>query len=151
MSTHPPCPVEPTDKILKCIVTTFFKHQITLKMLHFQTDSFAIHKATDKYLEKFDSNFDKFMEVAQGIHGKMNMLKLELDTIKLLKINLASSVEIKEPPPIEDIISKFMVDYEEFLNECNKAACMRNSSLQNIRDDMKADSQQFRYLLTFKQ
>jgi len=41
-----------------------FRNQI--KLYHWKTSSFARHKGTDKFLEKFDKLLDEFMEVLSG-------------------------------------------------------------------------------------
>ena len=45
-----------------------FRNQI--KLYHWKTSSFARHKGTDKFLEKFDSLLDQFIEVLSGCRNE---------------------------------------------------------------------------------
>lgn len=42
-------------------------------LLHFNTESFSIHKALEKYYEKVVSLTDILVEVYQGLHGKVKI------------------------------------------------------------------------------
>jgi hypothetical protein len=48
-----------------------FSHYIVMKMWHFQTESYSVHRATDQYLVRFNDFHDKFIETAQGIYGRI--------------------------------------------------------------------------------
>ena len=113
------------NKLLK----TFFLHKITLKMLHFQTKYFGVHKAIDAYLLKFDLNFDRFMEVSQGIYGSTDLKKFELN-IKVLN---------------DSSVQKNLKQFVGVLNDISQ-----HHDLLAIRDEMLADANQLKYLLEFK-
>src|SRR5271170_3763321 len=53
------------------ILPWFFRHQIYIKMFHFQTKKYGAHKASDSYLEKFSANMDRFVETMQGVTGQV--------------------------------------------------------------------------------
>ena len=112
------------------LVTILFHHQLTLKMFHFQTKTYGGHKAADGYLLKYTANLDRFMEVYQGEYG----------TIKDTKIDINFVVSNDEN------IDQHLMSMINYLNVMNGLS----NGLQNIRDDMVADIQQLRYLLTFK-
>ncbi len=61
------------DRIVQ-FLEEFFRHMTVIRLSHFATDSYAIHKATDCYLCKLNANFDKFMEVAQGAMKKLQVI-----------------------------------------------------------------------------
>lgn len=119
--------------VLEKLVRVFFKHQMQLKMFHFQTKGYGAHKASDSYSETFADNFDKFMEVSQGTFGRLetNNISLSFDTLT------------DETIAIE--LDKF-IDLMRQLD----AYLIRNSDLLNIRDEMVGNAQQLKYLLTFK-
>ena len=47
----------------------FLNIRSTIKLYHWQTRSYARHKATDKFLETFEPLVDRFVEAAQGVAG----------------------------------------------------------------------------------
>ena len=108
----------------------FFTHQVSLKFYHFNTDKYAAHKATDEYLEKFNSNFDKFMEVLSGALKKkvpVTEKNLELSNVT------------------DDNIFKYL---DTFLGIFIKIKnTIQDSALINIIDDMINDLNQYVYLL----
>jgi hypothetical protein len=117
------------NKLLKA----FFIHKIGIKMLHFQTKYFGTHKALDEYLVKFDANFDRFMEVSQGINGIINIKSIDLKVKTLTDKNAQSKLS----------------DFGELLQEMS-ATHEKHPDLLAIRDEMLADVNQLKYLLLFK-
>lgn len=111
----------------------FFSHYIKLKIMHFQTDIFSVHKATDKYIKKFLSNMDKFFEIAQGRYGKMNVGDVQI-YVPIINIEIINN----EINFFCDTLTKF----DKYLEN--------NSDLLNIRDELLSDANQLRYLLTLK-
>ena len=107
------------------LTKVFFEHQIQIKMLHFQTKDYGAHKELDTYLQKFLTNFDKYMEVSQGISGRLKLTKLD--------------IQISTTPKLND-----------FIRIINKSKNQVSSDLSAILDDMTADVNQLKYLLTFK-
>jgi len=117
------------------IVENFIELLNTVKLYHWNTHSFAQHKATDELHERLSRHIDKFVEVLLG--------KKE-DRIKNLnsKIPLVSS---KSTTTFRDRIYK----YREYLIDMDK--CLdrtRDTDLLNIRDEILGDINQFLYLLT---
>jgi hypothetical protein len=108
----------------------FFKHQMEIKMLHFTTDKYNHHKIFDEYLSKFSSNFDKLIEVGQGVFGKLTFGELE---IKISKINDPMAYCTFTLSEMDNLGKKF-----------------EGTPLVNIIDDMKADVLQMKYLLNFQ-
>ena len=62
----------------------FTKHQLEMKMYHFQTKSYGAHKASDAYLVKYMVNMDQFMEVGQGNYGQVTMNKVSINFMTLV-------------------------------------------------------------------
>ena len=118
------------------LVEVFFKHQIVIKMFHFQTKKYAAHKTLDCYLCKFSENFDRFMESFQGVYGRLTNEKIDLS------IDLVSDLDYKENI---DRFKNILLTIRKKLS-ANK----ENDGLISILDDMVADVQQLLYLLTFE-
>ena len=112
------------------VITPFFQHQLTVKMYHFQTKNYGAHKAADDYLVKYGANLDRFMEVYQGEAGRLQD--------KYLKVEFEVATD--------QTIDSHLVLMIEHLNRFEKLS----HELAAIRDEMLADLQQFRYLLTFQ-
>ena len=119
---------------IEYLLEKFFEHKIQIKLLHFQTDNYGAHKALDDYLNKFDVNFDRFMEVAQG-EQKVKNKKMNLN------INMMTDKDVLK------ILSKFNKD---ILQDMMEDMYSDYPDLLAIRDELLADSEQLKYLLTFK-
>lgn len=118
--------------LIEQLLTVFFQHQIKLKMYHFQTKKYGAHKASDSYLDKLASNFDKFMEVAQGAFGKVETNKININVITIDDNNIYE--ELDNYINILRKLDGSLKDYSELLN---------------IRDELVADAIQLKYLLSF--
>jgi len=119
-------------EFLNSLTILFFQHQIQIKMYHFQTTSYGGHKAVDSYLEKFSDNFDRFMEAAQGIFGRLT----------LSNVNLTACVWN------DDNISKNLDGFIGILDSMT-GVLSEFTDLLTVRDEMLADVNQLKYLLTF--
>jgi hypothetical protein len=120
------------------IITTLLTLSNQIKIYHWQTDSYAAHKALDKAYEKLVDLTDDFIEVFQGknarIKGKDGF------TIKLNNISDISGIN----EFIDINIIYLTTELENGLGEGY------NDELLNIRDEMVATLQQLKYLLTLK-
>lgn len=114
-------------------ISVFFKHELTIKMYHFQTKLYGAHKASDKYLEKLRANIDRFMEVAQGKHGSIEATELNLKIVTVRDDNVNSH--------IDSFIGKLKNDNIKWDTLPELAV---------VRDEMLADAYQLKYLLQFK-
>lgn len=118
---------------LNKLLVHFLNHQLRIKMLHFQTNYYGAHTALDVYLTTFLLNFDRFMEVAQGLIGTVNVSTLKFDVLLLNDSTVASE------------LSKFA----ELLLALT-GAIENNADLLAIRDEMLAEVNKLQYLLRFK-
>lgn len=132
------------------VVSVFFEILLMIKLFHWNTFSFATHKATDELYDKFNANMDRFMEVLLGktttrIHGTGTGLK---PCISLIDLDNKKELAIK--------ISQFKsylvnLDTNKYLRKsASTSSQMTNSDLFTIRDEMLADMNQFLYLLTLQ-
>lgn len=120
-------------ELVEQLMQFFFKHEIKIKMYHFQTKQYGSHKTSDAYLAQYLLDVDRFMEVAQGAFGIIETKKMKLE------IMMESDESIDHH--LEKYI-KFLKDLGKNLNDY--------PALINVKDDMLSNVQQFRYLLTFK-
>jgi hypothetical protein len=117
------------------LITPFLKIQNQLRIYHWQTDSYAQHKAFGKAYDKLGDLIDTFIEVFIGKYGTTRAkvsYKIELD-------NLA-----------DDYLTH-IDDYIVYLtNLTNELDTDKDTDLLNIRDEMLATLNQLKYLLTLR-
>jgi hypothetical protein len=119
------------------IVRAFIELQNLVKVYHWNTHSYAEHKATDELHERLGKNIDTFVEVMLGKDGS----RIDHMSRKITMISLKTKTSLREK----------MFAYRRFLTGMNKCLDSNNDSdLLSIRDDILADINQFLYLLTFK-
>jgi len=107
-----------------------------VKLYHWQTQSYSVHKATDKLYEKLDGNVDRFVEVYLGKDGS-RISKWD-NEMSLIQYNRKKDFKSR------------MFEYREFLTDLsNKFDEKKDSDLLSIRDEILADINQFLYLFSF--
>jgi hypothetical protein len=114
------------------IVSVFFNIREQIKLYHWQTKSFAEHKATDDLVVGLDKNIDKFVEVFMGRYGRPYVK----DTIPVKNLTVTG---------IRTFINKSSQWLAEKLPHMIKKT---DSELLNIRDEILSDLNQVKYLLT---
>jgi len=109
--------------------------QITaqLKALHWQTQSYPEHVAFEKTYDSLGANFDSLIEVYSGKYQRPKFGGVQ-------EITIADYDSIK--------IDAFLKASEEFFVDLFTAE--QDRELGNIRDEIVADLQQLKYLLTLK-
>lgn len=122
---------------LQDIMTEFFSHLIMIKMLHFQSNRYGSHKTLDKYYNKFNKNMDKIMEILQGDQGRISIE----DNNLTVTLNLANE---------STIISRLDDFKQRVLIDMINSKYGSNVGMIAIRDEILADLDQLKYLLTFK-
>ena len=120
-------------ELVEQLMQFFFKHEIKMKMYHFQTKHYGAHKASDTYLGQFLLDVDRFMEVAQGAFGKIETKKMKLEVVM----------------ESDESMDRHLEKYVKFLKDLGKNL-KDHPELLNIRDEMVSNAEQLRYLLTFK-
>jgi hypothetical protein len=114
------------------IVKVLFNLREQIKLYHWQTMSFSEHKATDDLVKSLDTNIDKFVEVYMGRYGRPYVN----DTLPVKNLTVTG---------IRGFINKSNGWLSEKLPQMLKKT---DSDLLNIRDEMLADINQVKYLLT---
>lgn len=108
-----------------------FIHMIRIKMYHFQCPKYGQHKISDTYFDEFNKKFDKFFEIAQGIHSRFTIVDFKLPSFDICPKNIVLHL---------NHFIEMMQSLDNIIN---------NKELLTIRDDMINDVSQFKYLLSF--
>ena len=109
---------------------TYFHEQ--LHLLHWQTTSYAEHKAFGKTYEALDGLIDVLIEAYMGVYGR-------------LKANITFSIELAGIPNIESSIEDFLTLLHDLRNHVES-----HSDLQNMVDEIISHINTLKYLLTLK-
>lgn len=116
-------------------VNFFFTMRSQIKLFHWQTVSFAKHKATDDVIKALDDTTDKYVEVYMGRYGRPKMTARNAST-HIQNLNEKSIVKF----------IKVCIQYLE-VNLIKKLK-PADTDLVNLRDEMLADLNQLMYLFT---
>ncbi len=112
--------------------------QAEMKILHWQTMSYAEHKAFGKFYDRIGDHIDNLIECIQGKYGRImigGIDSIQVSDYNNLKINI------------------FLMDMDTFFTTeiwtcgINK---MADTEIVNIVDEIKAELDRLRYLLTLK-
>jgi hypothetical protein len=118
-----------TRKKLSRPITLYFLEVLnSIKLFHWNTSSFAAHKAADQLHDKLSDLIDKFVEILLR-DKQLASFKVNAPVFNLSKPNLIR------------YISKF----DSYILSLNL-----DNDLANIRDEMTAEIHQFFYLLRLK-
>ncbi len=115
----------------------FFQMREQIKLYHWQTYSYARHKATDDVVKSLDEHIDLFVEVWMGKYGRPKMTKAT-DTITVK--NMADKTA--------HTFIKTCLSYLE--GPLTKSLKPSDTDLSNIRDEMMGDLHQLLYLFTLR-
>jgi acyl carrier protein len=119
------------------IILNLVKLQNQLRINHWQTDSFAQHKAFGKAYDGLGVLIDSLVEAHQGKYGKImysSPVGIELSNINDLDID---SVLVE----VTDYLSS---EFDKEINPQKDTDCL------NIRDSILQELNQLKYLLTLK-
>lgn len=110
----------------------------TLKLYHWTTDYFNIHKITDTFIGELSSLLDKYVEVYLGsVLDKQNLVERKL-------MNKLSKVNIKPILKKSDLLKiiNLNINTLKLTNHCVE--------LNAVRDEIIFKLQKFKYLLNLK-
>jgi hypothetical protein len=118
-------------------VNFFFNMREQIKLYHWQTHSFAQHKATDELLDALDKTIDEYVEIYMGKYGRPRVAARN------------SVIRIK------NMTAKSMIS---FIKECIsylegplvKKLKPSDTDLVNLRDEMMGDLHKVQYLFTLQ-
>lgn len=119
----------------EAIIEMFFHMSTNIKLYHWQTKSFARHKATDELLLVIQPLIDTFIETYMGRYGRP-------------QFNGSFSFDIEE---LNETTSNQLIKYYiTFLKkEVPKYLQESDSDLMNIRDSILGELNKTLYLFTF--
>jgi DNA-binding ferritin-like protein len=124
------------------ITKNFLELLMSIKLYHWKTHSYAVHKATDDLYGELNTNIDKFVEVLLGKTTiRTNLVKQK--TIQLL--DLTSKAQLIQ------LVKNFKEYLVGLSNNKFMLQTMANTDLLNIRDELLANLNQFLYLLTLNE
>jgi DNA-binding ferritin-like protein len=116
----------------------FFTMREQIKLYHWQTYSYARHKATDDVLDSLDKQIDEFVEVYMGKYGRPHV------SAKTSNIHIQNMSEKSAVGFIRKCIASLLGPVVSKLDPD------RDSDLINIRDEMLASLNQLLYLFTLR-
>ena len=109
-----------------------------VKVYHWQTMSYARHKATDDLVSSLDENIDKFVEVYMGKHGPPKFSGSNT------KITVHNAFDKRAAELLKAGVKWLTHDVPRFLN------AKADSDLLNIRDEILADLNQALFLFRLR-
>ena len=118
------------------VVRALLDMTTAVRLYHWNTRSFAQHKATDELYAKLDANVDRFVEVLLGKGREPVELANARGRSVDAKGARAFSAKIHE-------YRAFLIDMDAYFGGPG------DSDLLSIRDDILGDVNQFLYLMTF--
>jgi hypothetical protein len=118
------------------IVRVFIEMLNVVKLYHWKTHSYSLHKATDELYEKLNEHVDAFVEVLLGKNSeRISMINTRIQLID---------------PESKKSFKYRIYEYRSFLVDLNRYLDpVKDSDLISIRDDILSDVNQFLYLMTF--
>ena len=117
----------------KELLSTVLQVMGQLRILHWQTESFAEHNAFGDTYDTLSDHFDKLIEVYSGKNQRPKFGGIK-------NIALSDYDNVKVDTFIETTVDFFT----------NLFPADQDSELANIRDEIKADLEKLKYLLTLK-
>lgn len=114
-----------------------------VKMFHWKTTSYSVHKATDEAYQKLNDFIDEFVEILLGKKRNINVKRgnvLDFDTIDLENYNLEK-------------FTSHIEEYKKILISLASNKMLKpdeDSDLLNIRDEILGLLNKLTYLLTLQ-
>jgi hypothetical protein len=113
----------------------FFTMREQIKLYHWQTSSYARHKATDDVLKSLDEHIDLFVEIYMGKYGRPSITR-STNTLQIRNMSEKTAV-------------KFVKECIGYLQgPLTKALKGTDTDLANIRDEMLGELNQLLYLFS---
>ena len=119
------------EKIVKPMME--FRGQV--KLYHWKTSSFARHKGTDKFLEKFDKLIDEFVEVLSGSRGE----------------KVTDNFSIKFKTLTDKTAENYLKTFRDWVSEKLPTFLHEHETdLLNLKDEILANVNRLLYLFSLK-
>ena len=117
------------------MVTELFRYKNQTHIYHWQTKSYARHKAADQLLDNLTNFIDKFMEIYFGKYGRVNYPSKS----NIVVSNMSDDEAIAFLNEMVDYFTYRVPLYVDTL---------RDTDLLNIRDEILGGINQVKYLFT---
>ncbi len=118
-------------------VIKIMNFQQQMRILHWQTTSFARHNAYGGIYDSIDDLLDKFAEVCMGKYGRIELTD-EISELKLKNMKDFS-------------INSYLNEFCDFLVELTgEFDDEKDTDVLNIRDEILSEVNKLKYLLTLK-
>jgi len=117
------------------IVKTLLELLNHVKLYHWNTHVYSVHKSTDELYKNLDENIDKFVEVFLGKN------KIRIPTECTITIQNNNSNRVKFEKKIKEFIH-FLTNMEHILDS------KTDTDLLSIRDEILVNVNQFEYLIS---
>ena len=141
-----PSPSANDNKISE-IILALFQIQETLRVSHFLSEKKSDHETIDKFLDKFNKNMDKFIEVWMGKHEKFDLGKnRQINVYQITKDELFDYLDIV----LEFLTGDSMNNSVYKLSKYTLGSVMNNKKnvdLMSIRDDIVKNINRMKYRL----
>lgn len=125
------------NKNLDTNINFFFKTQLQLRVLHWQTKGYARHEAFGKTYSDLDGLIDEYVEICMGKHGRF-VLQEENKVINIENLQEVNIVEFLQN------IKTTLIGFSGQLSSES------DTDLLNLRDEMLAKVNKLAYLLTLE-
>lgn len=116
------------------VITPLVKFQQQIRIFHWQSDTYAQHKAFGKLYENFDGLVDDFVETYMGIFGKSKP---------------TTQFTFVLDPLSEETLNYVIDNFETYLKDMDYEL-EEYTDLLNIRDSMLGEINKLKYLLTLR-
>ena len=117
-------------------INFFFQLREQIKLYHWQTHSYARHKATDDLIAALDTSIDTYVETYMGKYGRPKLTGTT-NTVRLTNMSESSILKF-----IKSAIAHLQGPLVRRLD------AGKDSDLLNLRDEMLGDLHQLLYLFT---
>jgi len=107
-----------------------------VKYFHWQTKSFAQHEAFGKVFDSLSDLIDEFVEVSMGKYGRPSTKGQELEMFDLEDVDIMDWTSG---------VVDYLISFDDILDD------VEDTDLLNIRDEMMAQFNKLKYLLTLKE
>lgn len=131
---------KPAEHNIKQIIKRLLQSLLIVKLYHWNTHVYSVHKATDKLYDDLNNHTDRFVEVLLGKHDNLHKHHvLDVGSIQM-KIFRKNTDFIKWL----DELKKYLIYIDNIFNQ------PEDSDILSIRDEILVDLNKITYLLSLR-
>ena len=129
----------PKSKDMNYLIYRLLQALMIVKLYHWNTTSYSVHKATDDLYGELNTKMDTFIEVLLGKDTNHKNRLLDIPNLHLKTFKQPTS------------FLKWLEQFKHYLIRLNTMfSSNEHSDLLNIRDEILAELNKITYLLSFK-